>query len=171
MEIPVRRGDYVQQGTTIAVIEAESGENAVGALAYFSALDGKKIKPGMKIGLVPTTVKQEEYGFIQGLITDVSEFPVSDNYLMSSLQNVSLANTFHQIQNPIEVKVSIIPDPTTYSGYKWSSSKGPAQKIGSGFICSAKVTTDSKRPISLLIPTIKKKLLGVGEDFSSKKEQ
>ena len=171
MEIPVRRGDYVQPGTTIAVIEAESGENAVGALAYFSALDGKKIKPGMKIGLVPTTVKQEEYGFIQGLITDVSEFPVSDNYLMSSLQNVSLANTFHQIQNPIEVKVSIIPDPTTYSGYKWSSSKGPAQKIGSGFICSAKVTTDSKRPISLLIPTIKKKLLGVGEDFSSKKEQ
>ncbi len=166
MEIPVRRGDYVQPGSTIAVIESNSGEATIGALVYFSAMEGKKIRPGMKIGLVPTTVKQEEYGFIQGLITDVSEFPVSDNYLVSSLQNMSLANTFHQIQNPIEVKVSIIPDPTTYSGYKWSSSNGPAQKIGSGYICSARVTTDSKRPISLILPTIKKKLLGVGEEVS-----
>lgn len=166
MEIPVRRGDYVQPGSTIAVIEAGSGEATIGALVYFSAMEGKKIRPGMKIGLAPTTVKQEEYGFIQGLITDVSEFPVSDNYLVSSLQNMSLANTFHQIQNPIEVKVSIIPDPTTYSGYKWSSSKGPAQKIGSGYICTARVTTDSRRPISLILPMVKKKLLGVGEEFT-----
>ena len=121
----------------------------------------------MKIGLVPTTVKQEEYGYIQGLITDVSEFPVSDNYLISSLQNISLANTFNQIKNPIEVKVSIIPDPSTYSGYKWSSSKGPEQKIGSGYICSAKVTTDSKRPLALVIPRFKKKLLGIGDNTAA----
>lgn len=164
MEIPVRRGDFVQAGSTIAVIESGSGENAIGALVYFSAADGKKIRPGMKIGLVPTTVKQEEYGYMQGLITDVSEFPVSDNYLVSSLQNMSLASTFHQISNPIEVKVSIIPDPSTYSGYKWSSSRGPDQKIGSGYLCAAKVTTDSRRPISLIIPTIKKKLLGIGDE-------
>ena len=167
MEIPMRRGDYVQPGSTIAVIESGAGDVTIGALVYFPAVEGKKIRPGMKIGLAPTTVKQEEYGFIQGLITDVSEFPVSDNYLVSSLQNSSLARTFHQIQNPIEVKVSIIPDPTTYSGYKWSSSKGPAQKIGSGYICSAKVTTDSKRPISLIVPTLKKKFLGVGEEYKA----
>ncbi len=166
MEVPVRRGDYVQPGSTICVIDSGESESAIGALVYFSASDGKKIEPGMKIGLVPTTVKQEEYGFIQGLVTDVSEFPVSDNYLVSSLQNVSLANSFHQIGNPIEVKVSIIPDSSTYSGYKWSSSKGPEQKIGSGYICTAKVTTAKRRPISLLIPMIKKKLLGVGDDYS-----
>ncbi len=166
MEIPVRRGDFVQPGSTIAVIESGDNESTIGALVYFSATDGKKIRPGMKIGIVPTTVKQEEFGFIQGLITDVSEFPVSDNYLVSSLQNTSLASTFHQVTNPIEVKVSIIPDPSTYSGYKWSSSKGPASKIGSGFICSAKVTTDSRRPISLIIPSLKKSLLGIGDDFS-----
>ena len=164
MEVPVRRGDYVQAGSTICVIESGGSESAIGALVYFSASDGKKIQPGMRIALVPTTVKQEEYGFIQGLITDISEFPVSDNYLVSSLQNTSLATTFHQIGNPIEVKVSIIPDPSTYSGYKWSSSKGPAQKIGSGYICSAKVTTSKRRPISLLIPTVKQKLLGIGEE-------
>lgn len=164
MEVPVRRGDYVQPGSTIAVIESGSGENTIGAIVYFSAMDGKKIRPGMKIGIVPTTIQQEEFGYMQGLITDVSEFPVSDRYLLSSLQNTSLVQTFLQVGNPIEVRVSLVPDPSTYSGYKWSSSKGPEQKIGSGYICSAKVTTDARRPISLIIPTLKKNLLGIGDD-------
>jgi HlyD family secretion protein len=168
MEVPVRRGDYIQPGGTIAVIESSNSSIATEALIYFAGSDGKKIIPGMKIGIVPTTVKQEEYGYIQGLITDVSTFPISDNYLISSLQNTTLANTFHQIPNPIEVKVSIIPDPSTYSGYKWSSSKGPAQKIGPGFMCTASVTTSSKHPVELLIPTLKRKLLGIGDDFSIK---
>ena len=166
MEVPVRRGDYIQPGGTIAVIESSNNAAAIEALIYFSGADGKKILPGMKIGIVPTTVKQEEYGYIQGLITDVSPFPVSDNYLLSSLQNTSLATTFHQIPNPIEVKVSIIPDPTTYSGYKWSSSKGPAQKIGAGYMCTATVTTSSKHPVELLIPTLKRKLLGIGDNMA-----
>lgn len=166
MEVPVRRGDYIQPGGTIAVIESSNNAAAIEALIYFSGADGKKILPGMKIGIVPTTVKQEEYGYIQGLITDVSPFPVSDNYLISSLQNTSLATTFHQIPNPIEVKVSIIPDPTTYSGYKWSSSKGPAQKIGAGYMCTATVTTSSKHPVELLIPTLKRKLLGIGDNMA-----
>lgn len=166
MEVPVRRGDYIQPGGTIAVIESSNNATAIEALIYFSGADGKKILPGMKIGIVPTTVKQEEYGYIQGLITDVSPFPVSDNYLLSSLQNTSLATTFHQIPNPIEVKVSIIPDPTTYSGYKWSSSKGPAQKIGAGYMCTATVTTSSKHPVELLIPTLKRKLLGIGDNMA-----
>ncbi len=166
-EVPVRRGDYVQPGSTIAVIDSGGEYATLGALVYFPAQSGKKIRSGMKINIIPTTVKQEEYGFIQGIVTNVSDFPVSDAYLLSSLQNTTLASTFHQINNPIEVQVSLVPDPSTYSGYKWSSSKGPNQKIGSGFICSAKVTTERKHPISYLIPLIKKKFLGIGDPSST----
>ncbi len=173
IEIPIRQGDYVQAGTTIAIIDTASDETPIEALVYFSGADGKKIQPGMKIGLIPTTIKQEEYGYIMGIVMEVSEFPVSDNYLVSRLQNMSLANTFHQITNPIEARVSIVPDPQAYSGYKWSSSKGPSQKIGSGFICQATVTTKTHRPVSLLIPSLKKKILGIGEDYApaQKKEK
>ena len=163
MEIPLRKGDYVQPGTTIAVIDTADLDMPIEALVYFSGTDGKKLSPGMKIGLVPSTVKQEEYGYIVGIIMEVSQFPVSDNYLNSSLQNTALVNTFKQIMNPIEVKVSIIPDPQSYSGYKWSSSKGPQQKIGSGFMCDASVITESHRPVSILIPWLRRKTLGIGE--------
>ena len=170
-EVPVRRGDYVQPGSAIVVIDSGEAEETLGALIYFPAHDGKKIKPGMRISIIPTTVKQEEYGYIQGIVTNVTDFPVSDAYLVSSLQNTTLANTFHQIGNPVEVKVSLIPDPSTYSGYKWSSSQGPKQKIGSGYICSAKVTTDRKRPISYLIPLLKKKMLGIGDTDTAQNGQ
>ena len=163
MEVPVRKGDYIQPGTTIAVIDTADVDMPIEALVYFSGADGKKLTPGMTIGLVPGTVKQEEYGYIVGIIMEVSEFPVSDNYLNSSLQNTALVNTFKQIMNPIEVKVSIVPDPNSYSGYKWSSSHGPKQKIGSGFICDASVITEVRRPISILIPWIRKRFLGIGE--------
>ena len=163
MEIPLRKGDYIQPGNTIAVIDTADVDMPIEALVYFSGTDGKKLSPGMKIGLVPSTVKQEEYGYIVGIIMEVSEFPVSDNYLNSSLQNTALVNTFRQIMNPIEVKVSIVPDPQSFSGYKWSSSNGPQQKIGSGFMCDASVITESRRPVSILIPWIRNKALGIGE--------
>ena len=163
MEIPLRKGDYIQPGTTIAVIDTADVDMPIEALVYFSGTDGKKLKPGMKIGLVPSTVKQEEYGYIVGIIMEVSAFPVSDNYLHASLQNTALVNTFRQIMNPIEVKVSIVPDPQSFSGYKWSSSNGPQQKIGSGFMCDASVITESRRPVSILIPWIRNKALGIGE--------
>ena len=114
MEIPLRKGDYIQPGTTIAVIDTADVDMPIEALVYFSGTDGKKLTPGMKIGLVPSTVKQEEYGYIVGIIMEVSSFPVSDNYLHASLQNTALVNTFRQIMNPIEVKVSIVPDPQSF---------------------------------------------------------
>ncbi len=163
IEVPVRKGDFVQAGTTIIVVQTEARLDTVEALLYFPATDGKKIEPGMKIGLIPSTVKQEEYGYILGIVRDVSEFPVSDAYLSSRLQNSSLANAFHEVKSPIEVTVSLMPDFENYSGYKWSSSKGPQQKIGAGYMCSATVTTSKKRPVDLIVPALKKKLWGIGE--------
>lgn len=163
IEVPVRKGDYVQAGSTIIVVQTESNQSTVEALVYFSAADGKKITPGMKIGLVPSTVRQEEYGYILGIVKDVSEFPVTDSYLVSRLQNTTLANNFREVKNPIEVTVSIMPDAKSYSGYRWSSSKGPDQKIGAGFLCSANVSVSKKHPVELVIPALKKFLWGIGE--------
>jgi HlyD family secretion protein len=164
LEVPVKKGDFVSPGATIIVMQTRSSDNIYEALVYFPAANGKVIEPGMKIGVVPATVKQEEFGYIQGIITDVSEFPVSSAHLQASLQNEFLAQTFAKMGPLIETKVSLMPDPSTYSGYKWSSSKGPAKKIGIGTICSASVTTSSRHPVELVIPSLKKNLLGVGDE-------
>lgn len=163
-EIPVRHGDFIQPGTQIIVLGQNEDTNVMHAIVYFPAKQAKKIQSGMKIGICPSTIKQQEYGYIEGIVTNISSFPVSDQYLQASLQNSSLVENFRKIENPVEIEVSLIPNPDTYSGYKWSSSKGPYEKLTAGVICTGTVTVESKRPIELVIPTIKEKLLGIGDD-------
>ncbi len=163
-EIPVRRGDFIQPGTPIAVLGQSNESNVMHALVYFPARQAKKVHTGMKVGIMPSTIKQEEYGYIEGIVTNISTFPVSDQYLMSTLQNSTLVQNFRKIDNPIEIEVSLIPNPDTYSGYKWSSSKGPDEKLTVGVICTGTITVDSKRPIELVIPALKKKFLGIGDN-------
>lgn len=168
-EISVGRGDYVNIGTSIAIIEPEdSSIKRFQGVIFFNAEEGKRIKRGMNIAISPSTVKQEEFGFILGIVTDVSTFPVTEQYMQSILHHQGLVSSFSKIGFPIEVKADLIPDDSTISGYKWSSPRGPQTKIDSGILCSGSVTVNTQKPISLVIPMIRKKLFGVGDDSVAK---
>ncbi|MCR5724421.1 MAG: NHLP bacteriocin system secretion protein [Treponema sp.] len=163
-EVSIVQGSYVSPSASIAVIEPFSSDgSSLEAVMYFSIQDGKRIKRGMNISVSPSTARQEEYGFIQGIVTAVSDFPVSREYLDSTLQNKGLAEQFFRSGSPIEVKVGLIPDNATKSGFRWSSSKGPDTTLDVGVFCTGSVTVRSQRPIELVIPLIKKNLLGIGE--------
>ena len=45
-------------------------------------------------------------------------------------------------------------DPSAYSGYRWSSSTGPAVAINVGTLCTGDVITRRERPIRILLPSI-----------------
>lgn len=163
-EISVARGTYVAPGSTVAIVEPFSSDgDTLRAVMYFSVKDGKRIKRGMNIAVVPSTVKQEEYGFIQGIVTGVSDFPVSPQYLQVVMQNPILAQSFTANSSPIEVKISMVTDPTTETGFHWSSSRGPNDILTPGITTTGFVIVRSQRPIEMIVPLIKKKVLGIGE--------
>lgn len=164
-EISIRQGDYVQTGSTIAAIQTEvSGGSILEAKVYFQGSDGKKILKGMNIGIVPSTTKQEEYGFIRGIVTSVSEFAITPQYLNSSYHNQNITNSISQNYiSPIEVTVSLIPNPNNYSGYEWSSSRGPKVKFTPGMPCTGMAIITNRKPIELLLPSIRKNVFGIGE--------
>ena len=163
-EVSIARGSYVSPGSTVVLLEpiSRAGTTLL-ASVFFPATDGKKIKTGMNIEISPNSIKQEEYGFIRGIVIDVSTYPVSPQYLQSTFKNSTIAQNFAKMENPIEVKVRLIPDTSTKTGYKWSSSKGPATELETGELCSASVVVKDQKPIQLVIPKIKKKLFGLGE--------
>jgi HlyD family secretion protein len=45
---------------------------------------------------------------------------------------------------------------TTPSGYAWSNGKGPALTLSSGTVAEGDVTVETRRPISYVIPWLKK---------------
>jgi HlyD family secretion protein len=44
----------------------------------------------------------------------------------------------------------------TPSGYLWSSAIGPSVSITSGTLCEAQIIVERQRPISLVIPLLRK---------------
>ncbi|HXM05152.1 MAG TPA: NHLP bacteriocin system secretion protein [Chthoniobacterales bacterium] len=156
IEIDVNVGDFVQPGRVLARMESLSGQP--GALIFVPANDGKKIKVDMAIRISPSTVKPEEYGYIQGKVTSVSAFPATRDEMMSYLQNDVLVNRLLNGGEVIPVTATLEPDPKTPSGYRWSSSRGPDVSVEGGTVCTASVVLVRQRPITLLIPFLKKQL-------------
>ena len=162
-EISVVRGSYVAPGSTVAIVEPISSDGGtLQAVMYFPVKDGKRIKRGMNIAVIPSTIKQEEYGYIQGIVTSVSDFPVIPQYLQTVMQNPALAQGF-AADPPIEVKISMVTDPTTETGFHWSSSRGPNDTLTPGIPTTGFVIVRSQRPIEMIVPLVKKKVFGIGE--------
>ncbi|MHB8157173.1 MAG: NHLP bacteriocin system secretion protein [Desulfocucumaceae bacterium] len=158
LEVKVNRGDVVQPGTPLVSLEREGKTVMLEVVMYVPAEDGKKIMPGMEAQVSPTTVKKEEHGFMLGKVVSVSEYPSTMQGMMLVLGNQELAAKLAGQGAPLEVRINVISDDETVSGYKWSSSQGPPLKINSGTLCSGSVTVSKVRPISMVIPILKKTL-------------
>lgn len=163
IELSASSGVLVTTGSPLAKMELV-GKNTknLEAIIYFPAIQGKKVKRGMKAQLAPSTTRQEEHGFMLGLVTSVSDFPVSSTAMMNVLHNDALVSSLSSGGSPIEVHADLIPDPRTPSGYKWSSGKGPNLMMGSGTMCMGSIVVEQQKPINMVIPLFKKKVLGEG---------
>ena len=96
----------------------------------------------------------EEYGYIEGVVTKVSEYPASRQGMERVLGNAELAQTFSKLEAPIAIHVRLKTAKTS-SGYKWTSASGPDMRIKGGTLCAAKIVIAKQRPISLLLPFLR----------------
>jgi HlyD family secretion protein len=81
--------------------------------------------------------------------------------LLRVLRDQKLVSELTGDSAPIEVVAELLQDENTPSGFKWSSSMGPPNKVFSGTICQATVSVERKKPISYVIPIVKK-VVGLG---------
>ncbi len=165
IEIMVTEGSLISPGETIMSLEPVGrGIKNLVAVIYVSTNKGKNIKRGMEVYISPAGIEKEEYGYILGRVTRVSEYPSTSQGMMSVLGNQNLVNSLLLEGPVIEVIVDLLPSSKTISGYKWTSRKGAPVTIVSGISCKSDILVEVKRPITLVIPEIKKKLLGEGEN-------
>lgn len=155
IELDVSSGDYVKQGDLLgwAQFPLEKGDTLL-CHSYFRIGDGEQIMKGMQARMGLENVDVETYGYLLGEIVSVSSFPVSDEDLLKILRNPQLV-TFIKQGAPTVIAVHIEPIPAdTPSGFAWTSVKGPNAYIKTGTICTVKVVTQKRRPISYLFPSL-----------------
>lgn len=156
LEVTVSPGSLVGPGQRVLTLEPLTG--SLETVLYIPAGEGKKVRPGMAVRIAPSTVKPEEYGFLLGTVKTVSDFPVTPEGLRRVLRNDKLAEELIGKSAPIEVVATLAADAKTPSGFKWSSSQGPPIQIYSGTLSKGTVVVDDKRPISYVLPIVKKSL-------------
>lgn len=155
LEAKVSEGAEVNQGSKIIILDLLGGE--LKAVIYVPiGQGGKKVKPGMQIQISPRDIKREQYGSMLGEVHDVSPYPASQEAMMNVLKNEGLVREFCQFGPPIVIHANLIADPSTPTGFKWTSREGPHFKMSLGRVVLGEVVVGKQRPISLVIPYIKK---------------
>lgn len=158
VEVLTDRGIVVGAGTPLFKIKNQknNGNSKLTGILYIPSKDGKKIKPGMEALVAPSTIQPQEYGFIKGKITYVSDFPITQQGMLTSVKNDQLAKGLLAGGPLFEVHVNFEKDPNAFSGYKWTSAKGPEVLIKEGTSCIGKITILEERPAAIVVPAFKK---------------
>jgi HlyD family secretion protein len=146
-------GQEVRQGT--AVLYVELTHQDLQAIAFIP-LQGGRIQPGMTVQMSPEGITWEEYGYMLGVVESVAQGPANPETMNRILRNQTLITQFTASGSVYEVHVKPLLDPKTPSGFKWTSHEGPTLKINSGTLLRVQIPVSEKRPITLVIPTVRK---------------
>ena len=152
-------GVIVAQGTPLFKLKNQhqsKDDSKLRGVLYIPSQDGKKIKEGMQALVVPSTVQPQEFGFMKGKVTYVSDFPITQKGMMMTVKNDQLVRGLLSQGALFEVYVEFEKDKDAYSGFKWTSAQGPKILINEGTSCMGKITVKSEPPIALVIPAFKK---------------
>jgi HlyD family secretion protein len=171
LEVMAERGSVVAPGEPVLTLDLTGRGGAGGggartarsadaqrleAVLYVPSVHGKRVKVGMRIRIAPSTVKQEEYGLMVGRVTYVSDFPATSRGMRRVLKNEQLVQTLSNGDAPYEVHAELVPDASTPSRYRWTSSDGPPVRVQSGTLAVGNVEVSARRPLEMVIPIFRK---------------
>jgi HlyD family secretion protein len=137
------------------VVERATPGDDLLVVAYVPATVAKTVQPGNEVEIALTSFRVEDVGFLRGRVLSISEYPATDAELMSTLQNEALAHALSAGEPVNEVRVEMERDPSTVSGYRWSTPRGAEFHITPGNLCSVGIVTREERPLRLLVPFAK----------------
>ncbi|MFM7212023.1 MAG: HlyD family efflux transporter periplasmic adaptor subunit [Actinomycetota bacterium] len=126
-----RVGGSTDPGQPLMTMSAtEGGEQAV---AFVPAGWGNTIQIGMPARVALEAYPQSQFGTMEGTVSAVSTLPVTSERLDVLLGGNDALENFLSAQGPLlEVTITLIPDPSSATGYKWTIGAGPDRPIPVG---------------------------------------
>lgn len=152
--VGVQKYDMLSEETAVATLELDNGpEQELQAVMYIPVQIGKKIVPGMEAKINPSSASKEEYGNLLGRVVSVSEYPATEQSMMNTLGNEAFVRQLASAGPALlEVRIEILVDPSTPSGYRWSTKQGPPMAIASGTLMTGEIILYRQKPISYVFP-------------------
>lgn len=156
LEVIAAPGQHVIAGERLGKLEIDDPSAKLMAIAYFSVKDGKRVEPGSRIQVSPSTVPRERYGGMLGKVERISTYPVTIAAAANQIGDREQAHTLLGGHSRIEVMVSLELDPDAHTGFRWSSGHGPDDvEISPGTTANVRVTIEERAPITLVLPFLR----------------
>ena len=149
-EVMVDVGTIVQAGTPICSVRMTQNRDDLTGLLYIPVEKGKRVKSGMTIQLAPNGVDVSQTGSLIGVVRTVSQYPMTMQGIQQHLSNAQLAQWIIMAQNNsavMEVTFDLVKDPSSESGYLWTSQVGEHKPITAGSFCTGSIIIERKPPI------------------------
>ncbi len=142
-------GSAIEAGDTISSVMSDSGYNEV--VAYVPMQTANSLSLGMTAQVSPSYAAREEYGYMTGIITSISETPVSEESIISKMGTLSYVENILPEGSFVEIRIRLDLDENSGNSYKWSNSKGENLPVELGTQCSIIVVTSEYLPVELLV--------------------
>ena len=154
LELKVSPGATVAAGDPVLSIQPDVQDLQI--LLYLPASQAKNVKPGMDVEISPSTVKPEEFGFIRGKVTYVSDFPDTPAELMRNFENEVLVRALTNDEPVTEVHVEMQKNPKTASGYQLVLCKRTRFDPLQRYAVYGRNRHAAAQPITLVLPSLRR---------------
>ena len=160
LEMRAAAGDLVAAGAPLMNLERRGDGGTLEAVLYAPAHQGMALAPGMVVHLEPSTARREEFGYLVGRVRSVASFPATPDGMLRSLGNEILAQDLMRRAGDVvlEVRVTLDPSDTTFTGFQWTTQAGPENKLEAGTPTAGYITVRTQTPLRLLFPSLAKRL-------------
>lgn len=161
-ELSAERNGVATAGQPIlSVIPAQAG-GRIEAIAFIALADGKLVKVGDEVQVRPASLPAREQGRLRGVVTDVSDAPVTDRALTRTLGNAALVAQANAAGAPFAVRISLAQSGDAPSGYAWTSGNGPDIRLSAGTPVTTRITIERETLLTLAIPALRR-AVGAGD--------
>lgn len=151
-DVYVQSGDLVKKGDKLAtIVVGAEADRSLECLLFVPMNQMKNIRKGQTVNVYPAGVNKKTYGNMTGTVTFISEFPVTERYLHTTLGSEELAKSFLGDTAHYEVALVLDVSADTATGFLWTTSEGPANPFGDLTLCDATIIVDELRPIDVFL--------------------
>ena len=144
-------GKAVEAGEMIALVVPESMYGYKEVVIYVPREEVGSLEIGMTVQITPSYVTREEYGYMEGVIADISNHLVTENAIIRHMGTMDYVEDILPEGSCVEVTIQLGISETSANSYVWSNPKGEELKIASGDKCRVHIVKSVYRPYELLL--------------------
>lgn len=145
------RNSYVNHGDKIAsVIHYDKNDNNDIVTVFVSDEKSSLIEIGMEAQIMPDYAPREQYGYIIGYVSAISEYPVTGEQIYNSDKQLYMSG-MDMDESYIEVQVTMMRASGEESSLKWSKASGENKTVNPGTRCDVDVILRKYKPYRWLL--------------------